>query len=119
MWPESAETEKPLRTGLTTGTCATACCIAASELLLGNAPATRVAVTLPKGQEVPLEIESCEADGDLVRAATIKDAGDDPDVTHGARIFVELALRETPGVEFAAGPGVGVVTREGLALAVG
>lgn len=119
MWPESAETDKPLRTGLTTGTCATACCVAASEMLLGNSPPGEVEVTLPRGQQVPLEIESCVSAGDCARAATIKDAGDDPDVTHGARIFVELALCETPGVEFVAGPGVGVVTREGLALAVG
>ena len=119
MWPESAETDKPLRTGLTTGTCATACCVAASELLFDRPPPEQVVVSLPKGKQVPLEIESCERVGDFVRAATIKDAGDDPDVTHGARIFVELALRGTPGIEFGAGAGVGVITRDGLALAVG
>ena len=119
MWPESAEADKPLRTGLTTGTCATACCVAASESLFGQPAPKQVMVTLPKGREVPLEIDSCDRDGDRVRASTIKDAGDDPDVTHGARIFVDLGLRESPGVEFSAGPGVGTVTRDGLALAVG
>ena len=119
MWPESAETDKPLRTGLTTGTCATACCVAASELLLGRSSTNQITVTLPKGQEVSLVVDSCQKADDVVRASTVKDAGDDPDITHGARIFVELALRDASGVAFVAGPGVGTVTRKGLALAVG
>ena len=50
---------------------------------------------------------------------TIKDAGDDPDVTHGAKVFVNLALTDEPGIQLKAGEGVGTVTRDGLALAVG
>lgn len=119
MWPESNEQPRKLRTGLTTGTCATACCIAASEFLFTQTAPARVTVTLPKGREVGLDIESCEARADAVFAATIKDAGDDPDVTHGARVFVELCRRAEPGVRFAAADGVGTVTRAGLALAVG
>ena len=119
MWPESSETERPLRTGLTTGTCATACCMAASEQLLSGQSPRRVSVTLPRGKEVSLEIVDCENLGDAVRASTIKDAGDDPDVTHGATVFVELQLLDQPGIQFVAGEGVGTVTREGLALAVG
>lgn len=119
MWPESGEKPKPLRSGLTTGTCATACCIAASELLFSGVSPGKVTVTLPKGKEVSLNIESCEAGDNGVRASTIKDAGDDPDVTHGARIFVELSRTDAPGVNFSAGKGVGVVTRAGLALEVG
>jgi cobalt-precorrin-5B (C1)-methyltransferase len=119
MWPESAEKKQPLRSGLTTGTCATACCVAASEMLFGSEAPQRVSVTLPKGKEVSLDIESCKTVGDGVRAATIKDAGDDPDVTHGATVFVELSRAREPGVRFLAGPGVGSVTRAGLALAVG
>jgi len=119
MWPESAEKKQPLRSGLTTGTCATACCVAASELLFAGQAPRRVSVTLPKGREVSLDIQSCEVVGDAVRAATIKDAGDDPDVTHGATVFVELRRAGESGVRFRAGPGVGTVTRPGLALAVG
>ena len=48
MWPESSEQQQPLRTGLTTGTCATACCLAAGHLLLGHQQKTSVSVTLPK-----------------------------------------------------------------------
>ena len=119
MWPESSESERPLRTGLTTGTCATACCMAASERLLTGQSPGRVSVTLPKGKEVGLDIVSCDIIEDRVRASTIKDAGDDPDVTHGATVFVELKRRDRPGIEFVAGEGVGTVTREGLALGVG
>ena len=50
MWPESAEQKQPLRSGLTTGTCATACCMAASELLFSGQAPMQVSVTLPKGQ---------------------------------------------------------------------
>jgi cobalt-precorrin-5B (C1)-methyltransferase len=119
MWPESAEKKQPLRSGLTTGTCATACCVAASEMLFAAEPPLQVQVTLPKGKEVSLDIETCEAKGDRVRASTIKDAGDDPDVTHGATVFIELRRVDEPGIHFLAGPGVGTVTRSGLALEVG
>lgn len=119
MWPESTETKQPLRKGLTTGTCATACCMASSELLLAGQAPRQVTVTLPKGKEVSLDIESCNLLDDGVRAATIKDAGDDPDVTHGATVFVELRRERAPGVRFRAAAGVGTVTRSGLALAVG
>ena len=119
MWPESGEARQPLRSGLTTGTCATACCLAASELLFTGTAPKQVIVTLPKGREVPLDIDSCDQFGEGARASTIKDAGDDPDVTHGARVFVELERSADSGVRFSAGQGVGTVTRSGLALAVG
>ncbi|MDQ7015783.1 MAG: cobalt-precorrin-5B (C(1))-methyltransferase [Gammaproteobacteria bacterium] len=118
MWPESAETPPKLRSGLTTGCCATACCVAAAELLLAKQTPQRVFVSLPRGQEVSLELDQLYAEGDFVHAATIKDAGDDPDVTHGARVFVRLSLLPE-GIHFAAGEGVGMVTRSGLLLAVG
>jgi cobalt-precorrin-5B (C1)-methyltransferase len=63
----------------------------------------------------------CQIDegGACARAGVIKDAGDDPDVTHGALVFSTVSLRAEPGVLFCAGPGVGTVTRPGLTLAVG
>lgn len=66
-----------------------------------------------------LAIETCEARGQGVHASTIKDAGDDPDITHGACVFVDLYRRKPPGVRFHAGEGVGTVTRPGLLLDVG
>jgi cobalt-precorrin-5B (C1)-methyltransferase len=124
MWPESSEQQQPLRTGLTTGTCATACCIAAAHLLLGNAHKASVSVVLPKPKdgstEVDLQLFDLERRGpNQAYVATIKDAGDDPDATHGATIWVKLSLTPKPGIAFVAGAGVGTVTRSGLLLNVG
>lgn len=124
MWPESSEQQQPLRTGLTTGTCATACCLAAGHLLLGHQQKTSVSVTLPKpadgSKQVQLDLTQLAFTNDqTARAATIKDAGDDPDATHGATIWVELTLSKALGIEFIAGAGVGTVTRSGLLLDVG
>ena len=128
MWPESADNNnkqepKPLRSGLTTGSCATACSIAAAHALLGNKEDSIVSITLPKGKIVELTIKSYQLNdglvGRLVRTSTIKDAGDDPDVTHGAEVFVELRLTPQAGIILKAGRGVGIVTRDGLALEVG
>ena len=121
MWPETSEQPKPLRSGLTTGSCATACCVAATQALLANKRPKTVEVTLPKGKVVAMRIESY-TDLDTkrgIRTATIKDAGDDPDVTHGAEVFVELSLVDEPRIKFLSAEGVGTVTREGLVLDVG
>ena len=119
MWPESSESPQPLRSGLTTGCCATACCVAAVQALLKQRQPDKVEVHLPRGKTVELVIESYQPIGNGISASTIKDAGDDPDVTHGARVFVELRLVAAKGICFKAAAGVGTVTREGLMLAVG
>lgn len=129
MWSESKDAKKgeqppALRTGLTTGSCATACCVAAATHLFTQQSPAIVSITLPKmrasqGKTVELTITCYALTPGGVRAVTIKDAGDDPDVTHGASVFVELELCETVGIQFVAGQGVGSVTREGLLLNVG
>jgi len=175
MWPESEEQAKPLRSGLTTGSCATACSLAAARSLLLSEQTASVSITLPSGKrgkksvaeaavtgiEEPLAVEvkkplAVEVKGPLageeqelsaaelrnkpaivkkttvemsieryestaggIKTSCIKDAGDDPDATHGARIWVEVQLTELAGIEFVAGAGVGTVTREGLVLEVG
>lgn len=128
MWNESSEDNRPLRTGLTTGTCATACAVAGAEYLLGGQCLERVSVTLPKGKTVELAValEGIDSNGTpeksaavSVRVSTIKDAGDDPDVTHGARVYITLQITARQGIHFSALAGVGTVTRDGLALAVG
>jgi cobalt-precorrin-5B (C1)-methyltransferase len=68
---------------------------------------------------VSFELAYCRRSGQGAEAATVKDAGDDPDVTHGALIFARVELRAEPGVRFRAGEGVGTVTRPGLTLAIG
>lgn len=119
MWPESAESPTPLRSGLTTGTCATACCVAAAQALFAQQQDATVSVTLPKGKVVDLPIIEYQPINGGVKTATIKDAGDDPDATHGATLFVELRLSPEQGIRFYAAEGVGTVTRTGLLLAVG
>ncbi len=137
MWEESKENLKPLRTGLTTGACATACSVACAEYLLGGQQVDSVTIILPKkgknhAKRVSFELTGYEPLGEnSARFQVTKDAGDDPDVTHGATVFVELTLlpkKKTPQssevkqaitVQFKAAKGVGTVTREGLALAVG
>lgn len=121
MREESAERNGALRTGWTTGATATAAAVAAAHQLLFDEILGQVRLQLPRDREAVLPV----ADTHLIRpgraaeAGLIKDAGDDPDATHGARVWVRLELRDAPGVRFAAGAGVGMVTRSGLALAVG
>ncbi|QNS05378.1 cobalt-precorrin-5B (C(1))-methyltransferase [Streptomyces xanthii] len=110
-----------LRPGWTTGACATAATTAAYTALLTGEFPDPVTITLPKGQTpaFALAVEERGTDGSAT-AGVVKDAGDDPDVTHGA--LVRSTVRELPagsGVVFRAGPGVGTVTRPGLPLAVG
>lgn len=119
MWPESSETEQPLRNGLTTGSCATACCVAAVRALLAHKQPASVEITLPRGEVVNLDIINYQSIEQGIRTSTIKDAGDDPDATHGATLFVELRLVPAQGIKFKAAEGVGTVTRDGLVLAIG
>lgn len=133
MWLESNDIKKgesppPLRTGLTTGSCATACSVAAATAFFTQQSPAVVSITLPErqsahskilGKTVELSIEHYQINQRHIRASTIKDAGDDPDVTHGATVYVELQLCEQAGITFIAANGVGTVTREGLLLAVG
>lgn len=109
-----------LRPGWTTGACATAATSAAySALLTGEFP-DPVTITLPKGQQPAFALAGEELGGGWAMAAIVKDAGDDPDVTHLAviRSTVRLGSPGT-GVTFHAGPGVGTVTLPGLPLDVG
>jgi cobalt-precorrin-5B (C1)-methyltransferase len=116
-------TEKPqgeLRRGWTTGACATAATKAALTALLTGEFPDPVTITLPKGEmpAFPLAFES--AGESYASAGIVKDAGDDPDVTHGATIIATVCLGEAgTGVTFARGEGVGMVTRPGLPIGVG
>lgn len=119
MRDETAEQPAPLRSGLTTGSCATATSLAAARLLLGGQADDAVEIILPKGKRVQMRLEFCRVVDNCAEAGTLKDAGDDPDVTHGALVFAHVRLDPAPGVRFIAGPGVGTVTRPGLVLGVG
>lgn len=109
-----------LRPGWTTGACATAAATAAyTALLTGDFP-DPVTITLPKGHTPSFALAAEELTDAHAMAGIVKDAGDDPDVTHGA--LVRATVRRLPygqGVLFKAGPGVGTITRPGLPLPVG
>ena len=119
MRDETAEQPAPLRSGLTTGSCATATSLAAARLLLSGVSHDAVEITLPKGKVVTMRLEFCRLLAGGAEAGTLKDAGDDPDVTHGALLYSQVRLIPAAGVVFVAGQGVGTVTRPGLVLAVG
>ncbi len=120
MTPPQGKPKGPLRKGWTTGACATAAATAAYQALLTGSFPDPVRITLPGGEEPSFALKRKDLNGTEATASVIKDAGDDPDVTHGAEIAVTVSLREgTDGVTFHAGSGVGTVTRPGLALDVG
>ena len=109
-----------LKSGWTTGACATAAAKAAALKLVGKGPNGSVQITLPRGETPVFTIQALEH-GDGWAAATIeKDAGDDPDVTHKALITTRIAHGPTGrGIRFHAGAGVGTVTKPGLPIPVG
>jgi cobalt-precorrin-5B (C1)-methyltransferase len=110
---------KALRTGWTTGTCASAAAKAATHLLDDGRPRRWVEVGLPSGRRVTFAVARCEPVAGGAEAVVVKDAGDDPDVTHGAHLTATVSWRAGTGVELAGGPGVGTVTKPGLGLPVG
>lgn len=113
--------EKPqasLKRGWTTGACATAAVKAAYTALLTGTFPDPVTITLPKGEQPSFALVLEEIGDGFARAGIVKDAGDDPDVTHGATIIATVRKRGQ-GVSFKAGKGVGTVTKPGLPIAVG
>ena len=109
-----------LRFGWTTGTCATAAVNAAYTAMVTGAFPKRVSVITPGGKQADLDVAFTDQGKDWVKAGIIKDAGDDPDVTHGAMIIA--CLRQglpQSGVTFTRGDGIGLITKPGLPIAVG
>lgn len=114
-------TRKPaieLRRGWTTGACATAATKAALQRLWGGGFPTDVQIVLPRGEAPVFALAHSIAGDGWAEVGITKDAGDDPDVTHGALIVVRVA-GSAGGVVFRAGEGVGIVTRPGLPVPVG
>ena len=108
------------RRGWTTGACATAATKAALTALLTGEFPDPVTIRLPKGEEPSFPL-AFEARGEAyATAGVVKDAGDDPDVTHGVTVISTVrALPPESGIRFAAGEGVGTVTKPGLPIAPG
>ena len=112
---ESRRPDRPLRRGWTTGACATAAARAAFQALVTGEFPDPVTIRLPRGETPSFALCRTAAGEGWARASIVKDAGDDPDVTHGAEI--EATVRRLPpgaGIRFKAGAGVGTVTLPGL-----
>ena len=109
-----------MRKGWTTGACAAAAAKAAWGALADGAFTDPVTIVLPHGETPSFALSRCELGADWAAAGVIKDAGDDPDVTHGAEIVVTVARAAAgSGLIFRAGEGVGRVTLPGLPVPVG
>ena len=122
--PRKKTLQTKLRFGWTTGTCATAAVNAAYTAMVTGQFPDRVTIVTPSGKNADLEVVDVVSGdddrGSWFRAGIIKDAGDDPDVTHGA--LIRATLRAAPtgsGVRFRGGDGVGTVTKPGLPIPVG
>jgi cobalt-precorrin-5B (C1)-methyltransferase len=117
---EKRDLTRPLRRGWTTGACAAGASRAAYEALLTGQFPDPVPVHLPGGVRPSFALALSERGDGFARAGIVKDAGDDPDVTHGALVIA--TVRHAPagsGVVFRAGEGVGTVTLAGLPLPPG
>ncbi|HEY7328435.1 MAG TPA: cobalt-precorrin-5B (C(1))-methyltransferase [Gemmataceae bacterium] len=108
-----------LRSGYTTGACATAAAKGALLALIYQQTVDEVAIRLPQGQLVKFQLRTCSFTPDEGRSSVIKDAGDDPDATDKAEICARVAWSDAPGVAFQRGPGVGLVTKLGLPVSPG
>jgi cobalt-precorrin-5B (C1)-methyltransferase len=117
------DTFKPsgeLRSGWTTGACATAAAKACTIALVRGKFEKSVTIQLPNGERPTFLLSRHDLKGGKACAGIIKDAGDDPDVTHGAEIIVTVMPgRQGDGITFHAGDGVGTVSLPGLTIPVG
>jgi len=109
-----------LRRGWTTGACAAAAARAAYQALLTGDFPDPVTIRLPKGETPSFPLAQQLLEDGSACAGVIKDAGDDPDVTHGALIVAQVAPGVAgAGITFHAGSGVGTVTKPGLPIPPG
>lgn len=119
--------KRKLRTGFTTGTAAAAAAKAALFRLITCKTPANVTVQLLTGDSISIPIRRCELETPQIACCTvIKDAGDDPDVTHraeiGARVWLEdgpAAPAEANPVTIIGGKGVGIITKPGLEIGPG
>lgn len=108
-----------MKNGYTTGTCAQAAAKGACIMLANQKIVGAVEVETPSGVRADLNLTDQEVGNDFAKCAVIKDAGDDPDVTDGAKIYAEVRVCERSGVTVMGGKGIGRITKPGLALQVG
>jgi cobalt-precorrin-5B (C1)-methyltransferase len=123
--------KRKLKSGFTTGTAAAAAAKGALCYLLEGHMPSSVNIELLTGDKIAIPIHRCEQKAEnKARCTVIKDAGDDPDVTHRAEIGAEVTLeapqaesRTQPnhhvGIHISGGAGVGKITKPGLEMQPG
>jgi cobalt-precorrin-5B (C1)-methyltransferase len=114
-----SKSKENLRSGYTTGACATAAAKAALLALIGQQRLDEVTIQLPIGKQVTFALHRCQFTAGEAVSSVIKDAGDDPDVTHQAEIGARVSWASEEGIHFLRGQGVGLVTRPGLPVPPG
>ena len=113
------EEKRKLKTGYTTGSSATAASKAALLSIINQKKIEHVDILLPKRSYVQIPIYSCKFESNKACCSVIKNGGDDPDVTHGAEIIVDLSFTDKKNeIEIDGGEGVGIVTKQGLGLEI-
>ncbi|MDO4335394.1 MAG: cobalt-precorrin-5B (C(1))-methyltransferase CbiD [Bacteroidales bacterium] len=109
-----------LRSGYTTGACATAAAKAALLALTEGEDSGYISFAIPDGEEMSMKIHSVRViSADRAEASVIKDAGDDPDVTDGCMVKADVRLADHHDVHFYGGEGIGTVTLPGTGLEIG
>ena len=104
------ETKQKLRTGFTTGSCATASSKAGVLSIINQKKIEQTDIILPKRSRLNIKINSCEFTKDSAKCSVIKDGGDDPDVTHGAEIIVDVELTDIVGeIKIDGGDGLSLI----------
>lgn len=103
-----------LQFGYTTGSCAAGAARAAAFMLLTGERADYVDLLTPKGIRLHLEVLDIRREREFVSCAIAKDAGDDPDVTDGVRVYARVSRRQEPEIVITGGTGIGIVTKPGL-----
>jgi len=113
------EEKTKLKTGYTTGSSATAAAKAALSSIINQQKIEDIDILLPKRSFIRIPIHYCEFEFNRAKCSVIKNGGDDPDVTHGAEIIVELSfIDKVNEIEIDGGEGVGIVTKPGLGLEI-
>ncbi len=109
---------RKLKCGFTTGSCAAAAAKACAVMLLGDETVEEVIIDTPKGVTLTLQVEDIVKQEGWISCSVKKDAGDDPDVTHGIKIYARVE-KTAAGISIDGGKGVGRVKKPGLSIGVG
>ena len=111
--------KRKLKTGVTTGLCAAAAAKAATMMLLSSDAVSQVTITAKTGAAIKFDVTDILLENGVAKCAVRKDAGDDPDITNGLKIFAAVSRADTNDIEIDGGDGIGRVTKPGLKVAVG